>query len=391
MLYNLADRRLMTNETSTVGGHARRVIFIDLARAMAVVMMLYGHTVSALLAPSYRSGPWYDAWQFQRGLTSILFLLLSGFAFSVATTRHWASHMHASPALMKRLRRFSLFVALGYALHFPVARFSGLWHLSQDQWRAFLAADVLQLIGVTFLAVQAVAMLSRSRRVFMVLSFVLASLMIAGTPAVWRQPWDTVLPLVLAQYLTSSSGSLFPLFPFAGSVLLGAGLGQLYARWGASHLVPFANRILLGGGLALALAGFAWRWTAFDPFGPGPGRYIPGEFILRTGISLVILGIVAHSSRRIAHLPHVFGAVAQESLLIYFVHLCVVYGSVWNLGLVHLVGETLRPLGAAAAVVALVGSMVLLAWYWNWFKHHRPRIARYVVIATAIALIARLL
>ena len=59
------------------------------ARALAVTFMLYGHTASALLAPDYQVGAWFRAWQFQRGLTSSLFLMLGGFAFSVATSRHW--------------------------------------------------------------------------------------------------------------------------------------------------------------------------------------------------------------------------------------------------------------------------------------------------------------
>jgi uncharacterized membrane protein len=376
---------------AAAGGHARRVIFIDLARAMAVVLMVYGHTISALLAPEFRAGPWYDAWQFQRGLTSSLFLLLSGFAFSIATTRHWASHLHLSPVVLKRLRRFALFVLLGYGLHFPVGELSALWSLDDARWRSFLAVDVLQLIGATFLLVQVLAFVSRSRRVFMGVSFALAVLVIALTPAAWRYDWSAVLPLGLAQYLSPAGGSQFPLFPFAASVLLGAAAGQLYARWGAAHLTRFANAVLLGGGGVLTLAALAWRWTAFDPFGPGAGRYIPGEFVLRTGVTLMILGVVAHASRRITKLPHVFGAVAQESLLVYFVHLCIVYGSVWNQGLVQQFGETLRPVETLPLVVVLVGSMVLLAWYWNWYKHHRPRMARYVVIAVGVTLVARLL
>src|SRR5207244_11841351 len=47
---------------------------------------------------------------------------------------------------------------------------------------------------------------------------------------------------------------------------------------------------------------------------------IPFQFLLRAGMVLVILAAVAHLSRWVAHLPHLFGAVAQESLLIYFVH-----------------------------------------------------------------------
>ena len=86
-------------ESQSGGVHSRRVIFIDLARALAAVFMLYGHTVSALLAPRYQTGTWFDIWVFQRGLTSSLFLLLSGFAFSIATGRHWSSHAQVSPAV----------------------------------------------------------------------------------------------------------------------------------------------------------------------------------------------------------------------------------------------------------------------------------------------------
>ena len=99
----------------------RRVVFIDLARALAVVFMLYGHAIDGLLDPQYRTGTWFDIWTFQRGLTSCLFLLLSGFAFSIATARHWAVHIRVSPAILKRARRFALFIVLGYALHFPVS------------------------------------------------------------------------------------------------------------------------------------------------------------------------------------------------------------------------------------------------------------------------------
>ena len=129
--------------------------------------MLYGHTTSALLAPAYQAGRWYDIWQFQRGLTSSLFLLLGGFAFSIATTRHWASHLRWSPALVKRLRRFALFVVLGYALHLPASRFSAMLGVDESKWRAFLAVDVLQLIGVSFIAIQLLVLVPTSEMSFM--------------------------------------------------------------------------------------------------------------------------------------------------------------------------------------------------------------------------------
>jgi uncharacterized membrane protein len=367
------------------------VIFIDLARALAVVFMLYGHTVSALLAPRFQTGTWFDVWLFQRGLTSSLFLLLSGFAFSVATTRHWALHLTLSSVVWKRVRRFVLLIVLGYGLHFPVPRLVELRMASAEQWRAFLAVDVLQLIGVTLLLVQTLVLLARSRRVFTVAALALAAAIVALTPWAWSVDWTRSLPPALAAYLSPAGGSQFPLLPWSGFLLLGAGLGQLYARWDPVHLTRYANQILLVPGVIMIAVGLSDGLLAGPLFGRGPAAFIPPQFLVRSGACLLMLGALAHASRRIRHLPHVFGAVAQETLVIYFVHLCLVYGSVWAPGLYQAFGPTLGPGGVFLCVVGLVMAMTGLAWYWNWFKHVRPHAARWVAVAALAALVIRLL
>ncbi len=370
---------------------AHRVIFIDLARALAVLFMLYGHTLDALLAPEYRTGAWYDVWQFQRGLTSSLFLTLAGFAFSIATARHWASHLSVSAKLLKRVRRFALFVLLGYALHFPVARFADLRFATQAQWQSFLAVDVLQLIGVTFIGVQLLVLVCRTRRAFMVVALALTAAIVLLTPYLWGLAWPERLPLPVSSYVSPATGSQFPLFPWAGFVLLGAGLGQIYARWGAARLGRFANVVLLAPGLVMIATALAARIVPFPLFGGGPAAFVPGEVLLRAGVCLVLLAVTAHASSRIDRLPHIFGAVAQETLLIYFVHLCIVYGSVWNPGLARSYGMALTPLQTAAAVLGVISSMVLLAWYWNWAKHVQPRRSRWVSLAVGTLLLLRLM
>jgi hypothetical protein len=242
---------------------------------------------------------------------------------------------------------------------------------------------------VTFIMIQLLVMVTRSRRVFMAVCFVLAAIIIGATPWVWQQDWTAVLPLAVAAYLSPATGSQFPIVPFGASVLIGAGAGQIYARWGASNLEAFANRMLLGAGAVLTLGALYAKNGGLDVYGPGPGLGIPSEFVLRTGVSLIILGIIAHASRWISHLPHVFGAVAQESLVIYFVHLCIVYGSVWNRGLVQYVGESLTPAQTLPIVIVMVSAMVLMAWGWNRLKHSRPKLARWAMWGlTAAAILA---
>ena len=353
--------------------------------------MLYGHTTSALLAPRYQVGRWFDIWLFQRGLTSSLFLLLGGFAFSIATSRHWASHLGWSPALVKRIRRFGLFVVLGYALHLPASTFAEMGSVSPERWRAFLAVDVLQLIGVSFIAIQLLVLVTRSRRVFMVSALVLAAFAIFATPVVWTVDWTRLMPPFAAAYLSQGSGSLFPLFPWMGFILLGAGLGQLYARWGASDLSAFAQWALIAPGVLFVSVAPLLKAREVALFGTSAGTFVPAEVMTRIGACLIILALFAHLSRRLNRLPHIFGAVAQESLLIYFVHLCIVYGSVWNPGLVQIFGPTRTPVQVLALVILVVSSMAALAYYWNRFKHVRPKTARWVSYAVGVVLLFQLL
>ena len=377
---------------SSSGAQSQRVIFIDLGRALAVTFMLYGHTASALLAPEYQAGRWFEIWQFQRGLTSSLFLLLGGFAFSIATSRHWASHLSVSAAFVRRVRRFALFILLGYALHLPVSRLGDLGAVPDARWQTFAAVDVLQLVGVTLILLQVLVMLCRSRRVFTGAAFGLAAATALATPIVWTADWRALMPSVLAAFLSpAAAGSLFPLFPWMTFVLFGAGLGQIYARSGVASLPGFAAGVLLAPGAGLLTVALGLRVFAPDAFGTGPGAFVPAEVLLRAGSCLVILAGIAYLSRRIGRLPHVFGAMAQESLLVYFVHLCIVYGSVWNRGLAQVYGARMPPGQTLVMVVMVVVSMAALAWAWNGWKHTRPRAAQWTAYIVGVLLLFRLL
>lgn len=353
-----------------------------------MVMMMYGHTVSALLARSYQTGTWFDIWTFQRGLTSSLFLFLSGFAFSIATMRHWPVHIQFSAAVWKRARRFALFIVLGYGMHLPTRRLVDFASTDAVRWRAFLAVDVLQLMGVTLLFLQLLVLVSQSRRVFIALSFVVSVVLITIAGAVWAFDAKDMQP-ALAAYLSPTTGSLFPLVPWAAYALAGAAAGGLYSRWGAAHLARFANLVLLVPGVLAVLISLRAESLPV-PGATGPFAWATGSILMRIGACLILLAIIAHASRGIARLPHLFGAVAQESLLIYVVHLAIIYGSTWNAGLYRFYAGALSPWATILVVVVLVAAMMALAWHWNRLKHQRPRVARWLTVGTGATLLASL-
>ena len=89
-------------------------------------------------------------------------------------------------------------------------------------------------------------------------------------------------------------------------------------------------------------------------------------------------------------LPHMFGAVAQESLLIYGLHLFIVFGSIWAPGLISIYGPTRTPAQLLPIVAFLISSMMLAAYGWNWLKHSHRRVAWWSSIAVGGLMLEKL-
>jgi uncharacterized membrane protein len=372
-------------------GRSSRVVFIDLARAFAVLFMIQGHTLGVLLAPAYQSGAAFDFWLFLRGLTSCTFLLLSGCAFAVATSRHWDAHIAWSRRLVRRLARFGFFVLLGYAMHLPASRFGDLKFVTAEGWRAFEAVDVLQCVGISLMGLQLLVVATKTRRRFMFAAAALSAVTVAVTPLASGIDWTRVVARPVAAYVSGAGGSLFPLLPWAGFLLLGAFVGMSYEMWASGRPARFANRALLPAGLGLLLAGLGAHFTAVALYGDRPlTQTSPVFFVIRAGCVLLLLGGFARLSERIRSLPPALTALSQESLLVYFVHVVVLYGSVWNVGLRQLIGARLGPGPTTMWIAVLLVSMGLLASAWSWFKRTRQDVApllRFAVGSVALLLL----
>ena len=368
-----------------------RIVFLDLARAAAVLFMIQGHTLHQLLDPVYNSSPAFMGWLFLRGLTSCMFLLLSGFAFSVASNRYWDELRRPSLRLLRRLTRFLFFLGLGYLIHFPMGRLSHLQFANDERWRSFLQVDILQVVAGSLLLLQGLALLLPSRRRFAIVSGAAAVFIVMATPLIWARSWVDAMPLWVASYLSAETGSNFPLFPWGAFMFFGAALGMAYARRGAARPAQWTAGAFAASGATLIAAGTATFLLPFNPFGDiDPWRAGPSMFVIRLGSVLLILGAIVFVSQGIKRLPRAVQALSQESLMIYVVHVAILYGSLWTPGLGRYLGrQDLVP--TAAWVAAMMVSMGALAWLWNETKQHRPRLIHAARFAIACALIWPLL
>lgn len=364
----------------------QRLPFVDLARAAAVLFMIQGHTLHALLAPSYQGSPVFDAWLYLRGLTSCTFLLLAGLSFGLVTSRQWDACTGRTPKVARRLRRFAMFLLLGYAMRAPAHPLSHA-SISVSAWSAFTAVDILQLVAVTLIGLQAMAWVAKTRLRFAYLAFAATAVVVLLTPLAWAFDSTAVLPVPLAAYFSTATGSLFPVFPWSAYILAGAGLGVWFSTAGERPQKQTA-KMLCAAGAAMVFGGVMLHQVPFAPYGAIDfWKVSPNLFLVKTGSVLFVLAAAARISASIVEMPGIVSILSRESLTVYVVHLFILYGSSWNAGLSRAIGPRLGLAATAGWALGLVASMTLLAWFWHECKHRSanlPAYVRFAVVAMAL-------
>ena len=362
-----------------------RLVAVDLVRVFAMVMMVQGHTLDVLLTPACQYTPWYNYWLFCRGFTAPMFMTLSGFGFALATLCRWENHLQFGPAVTKRLRRFAFFVLLGYSMRIPVHSLRDLRWAGPDAWHGFLQVDVLQTIGFTLIALQLLMLVLRTPQRLAAATGMLALIVAFTAPLAWRSPFLNSLPLVVKSALIGTTGSLFPLMPWSAYIFLGATLGIGYVEVGQA--TPSLLRKAIPFGLLLLVSGTALERVSLHIYGQANfWPTTPHLFIARIGFVTAALGLATFVERFLPVSPQTVKSLAQESLLVYFVHVVLLYGSSWNPGIRQYIGGTMGIAHAYLLVIVHVSVMMLMALYWNRAKKDYPLpslILRLAVVGTA--------
>lgn len=317
-----------------------RAGFLDFLRVLAAVQMVQGHTLDALLSESVRTGDVFEAWSWARGLTAVAFLFVAGASFHASTVRRYERHRADPAAVRGRFRRAGTLVLLGYLLHLPVGALSAEPVQRVEALAAFFAVDVLQCVGVSVAALEALVVVLRSRTAFVATCALLGSALVLVAPAAHALGGGGMLAPVVG-YLTPRTGSIFPVLPWAGHVLLGVAL----ADWcEAPRPAARALRLLGAAGGLLVLA-----WGA----GFLGAMALAADHLGRLGWVLAVASAFA-ALERVFSPPLWVERLAGQTLVVYVVHVLLVYGD--GVGLGALVGATLTPplaLLVAGAVIAL--------------------------------------
>ena len=365
-----------------------RWVALDLLRFVAVLLMVQGHVFTSLLDPSYEGQRWLRHHNFVHGYTAPMFLFASGLAFGYTTFRGWKANTTWGDGLAKRFRRYGWLLVIGYALHMPALALARLMEIDAGTLRHWLQVDVLQHIGVSLALLQLLALAVRREKVFVAVVGVMFAGVVLGAPLVWATDLS-FLPTPIASYLNADTGSLFPLFPWAGFTY--AGILVAYAARTAKRPSHDLAWPLLALTVTCFVLPIALNRAGLQPYGQHDfWKTDPYYFFFRLANVLAVLTawcfVEKAADRRgwldertvdargqkqattMGELLTVVRIVGAESLLIYVAHLVFLHGSVLSHGFEHATGRSLTIAQASVVATALLAAMVLLAWTWHEWK-----------------------
>jgi surface polysaccharide O-acyltransferase-like enzyme len=366
-----------------------RVVFIDQARTLAIALMLFGHSMDRFLGEPWRSGEVWQGYQFFRGISSTLFLLVSGMSFVVASFGHLEDYLRWTPRLAGRLRRVALILFLGSLLQLWAPTLAqSIESVDAARWERFVRADILQTIGLGLLLLHLALLAGRTPTGFFRLALALLLAAVAIAPFSYRPDVDATLPVEIAAHANLYHGSRFPLVPYGGFIFTGSLLGCLYLshrgagdEWKVMAASAAAGALLITADVALRGSGLLFPDSAAE-------AAMPGYTFARIGCALLsVSGLYLLGRYRIV-LPRIAQTVSKDSLTIYFVHLILVYGSAELFpGLFPTRAGRMSPPEAIAFVVGLSAAMYGLAWSIGRLRASRPillRRARHTAIVSLL-------
>ncbi len=340
-------------------------------RAFAVLQMVQGHTTDVLLANSYRDldNPFFALWFFMRGMTAPIFMFTAGTVFTYLF-RLAREPFEENPRVSKGIKRFLLLVSLGYLLRYPAATIISFKPISQQSWNTFFVVDVLQSIGFGILFLLTLAYVAEKLKMNDYYIFGIGgALFFIVAPFFEKIDWLSFLPRFLAGYFYSGTGSLFPLFPWCGYVIIGGVLGSYLAKHpNVFKTKNFSLRLFVSGVIILLLSLIST--FLYDNFYHESLYWLNSYSIilLRVGFVLILNSIVSFISQSIETIPRFLILVGRNTLLIYIVHLVILYGSAWNPGLSNSFEKSLTAWQTFATAMTMILLMSLMVWVVHKFK-----------------------
>lgn len=307
---------------ATPGKKTNRLAFLDWTRGLAALTMLNGHVFHSFMHKDMRTDGAYVLTQFIGGLPPAIFLFLTGVTLSfLMDSRTKAGDSAWDKVIAALLRaRYLLILAVLFRVQMWV------FAMGSSPWTDLFRVDVLNSMALGLAAMAPLALFTTRQRVKY---GALTGLAIAmASPLVSMLDLSGVHPFLRAWFVPDPN--YFSFFPWASFIAFGICAGSILRLVQEEAM----ERVMLWSafvGVALWAGG---RYFADLPY----SIYSKSDFwlngplliLIKTGIILMILPVAFLWTRHVN--PHGWSILRQlgtTSLLVYWVHTELVYGSLF--------------------------------------------------------------
>ena len=328
-----------------------RLFFLDAVRAFAILMMLQGHFIDALLQPIYRdkTNAIYNTWEYFRGITAPTFFTITGLVFVYLLLRAKSKNEDRF-RIKKGFNRGLLLIGIGYALRFSfISLFQGKINMY------FIVVDVLQCIGLSLILLIGFYLLTRKKETLFAIIMLLLGCFIFVTEPLYRTLHIESLPKFIANYITKENGSVFTMIPWFGYVCFGAYIAVLFHKFGQKYRY---KQFKIFGFLSIGLILIFWSSPILVYLSElfniqlfyDSAHY--NYLFSRLGNVLVIFGIFYTFEQFLKQA--IITKIGQKTLSIYVIHFIIIYGSFTGIGLKHFLFRSLTP------IQAIIGAIIFM-------------------------------
>jgi uncharacterized membrane protein len=335
-----------------------RLYFIDIARSIAILLMLEGHFVDNALMDVYRdtNNDIYNAWLFVRGFTSPIFLTITGIVFTYLLIGNNHLEYFKNNRIKKGYKRVVELLFWGYVVQ-------------------VYAFHVLQCIGIGILSIlilygiyKAVKIIPLWVYFFFAGTIIFSSYIVISS---WPKEyyWPESAPIFI-QNMFHGKYSVFPILPRMGYTMYGAMIGViLYTYKSKVKEWSFILSVFLIGAflyfflkdLLLILDGIFAH--------PIYHLYKVDWLYECLGMVLIILSILIALEKFIGEIkPNLFLKIGQNTLTIYILHMVLLYGSLTGFGINRVIHKNLTPWQIVPATICFILFFVILIYYLEEIK-----------------------
>ena len=335
-----------------------RLYFIDIARSIAILLMLEGHFVDNALMDVYRdtNNDIYNAWLFVRGFTSPIFLTITGIVFTYLLIGNNHLEYFKNNRIKKGYKRVVELLFWGYVVQ-------------------VYAFHVLQCIGIGILTIlilygiyKAVKIIPLWVYFFFAGTIIFSSYIVISS---WPKEyyWPESAPIFI-QNMFHGKYSIFPILPRMGYTMYGAMIGViLYTYKSKVKEWSFILSVFLIGAflyfflkdLLLILDGIFAH--------PIYHLYKVDWLYECLGMVLIILSILITLEKFIGEIkPNLFLKIGQNTLTIYILHMVLLYGSITGFGINRVIHKNLTPWQILPATICFILFFVILIYYLEEIK-----------------------